>query len=653
MFLLVAVHVQAQKNIEPAKNTTPAKSSSPIKNDTLPKTPTTFTGRGSRIVDDSTRNIYGPMTTLWTTEEDIFYNRKNYQPVDTSINNYHRWTYTQRFVNFYHDLGNMGTAMNPVFPVLTPVIGASSGFRVYDLYYKTEEPKYYDTKSPFTRMAIVWGGDGRASTRVEFSRNINPRWNFGFDYRPILSDKQIQRRGKGDRQTISHYYDFHTSFRSKNERYLLLANYRRLRQRVRENGGIFLTSPIKFESYFAQNAQPYLAAAQTEELRKSIHLFHQYQLAKPFQIYQSATITTQKNGFSDDLSLEVNNFYDTKIINPGMDSVKSSDANYFREFQTEFGIKGNAAFLFYNFYYKVRSFENYNRALVGYDVKTKTDGLENYVGGRIAFKFDSLSELSGNAEYLLDGNYRVQAQLKTPWLNANATSVLAKPGFLPLAYRGSHDFWINNFENTFSNQASAFLNLKVSRFTFAPGFTYTNLSKFIYYKQDTTVAEGFQTVLPLQSSGVQQLLSPELNFSVRFFRHFYLRPQAIYSKIIQNDDNVLQVPQLFVNAQLAYENMIANGNLQVQIGVDAHWKSAYHTMGYDPAIQQFYVQTTYMNPSFPLVDVFFAGKMKRGRFFFKYHNLMQAFSKTGYLPTPTYRGMQNILDFGFDLLLFD
>ena len=38
-----------------------------------------------------------------------------------------------------------------------------------------------------------WGGQGRATTKVEFIRNINPRWNFGFNYRPILVEKMIQR----------------------------------------------------------------------------------------------------------------------------------------------------------------------------------------------------------------------------------------------------------------------------------------------------------------------------------------------------------------------------------------------------------------------------------------------------------------------------
>src|SRR6185436_17640732 len=69
------------------------------------------TGRraGSSILDDTTRNVYGPHTSRWTTEQDLFENRPNYRPLDTLVNNYHRWTYVQRFNNFYKDLGVMGT----------------------------------------------------------------------------------------------------------------------------------------------------------------------------------------------------------------------------------------------------------------------------------------------------------------------------------------------------------------------------------------------------------------------------------------------------------------------------------------------------------------------------------------------------------------
>jgi len=610
-------------------------------------------GKGSQIVDDSTKNVYGPKTTLWITENDLFLNKKNYQPLDTSLANYHRWTYVQRFNNHYQDLGNMGTALNPIFPIVSETIGATPGYSVYNPYYDTESTVYLDTKSPYTSFRLVWGGDGRAASRIEYSRNINPRWNFGFNYRPILADKQVQRQGKGDRQTISHYYDLYSSYKSKNDRYLLLINYRRIRHRVNENGGILLLRDTTMNGYYDANAQPYLVAAQTEEKKNALHVFHQYQLASPFQLYHRMDLTGQLNLFTDEAGSEPNydKYFSYTNIDPDIETVNVSDEVTFKSFVNEVGIKGNAAFLFYSMYYKIRSFSTFNRYVDETMLSFKNDGIENYLGGKIAFKFDSLSELSGNAEYLLDGNYRLQAELKTPWLDAKGISVLAKPGFLPLAYRGSHNSWENDFSSTFTNQLEAFLKVKWGGLFISPGARYTILNNYIYYRENKVPGE--QSVLPVQSSGNQVAFSPELRMSLRFFRHFYLRPQIIHTALRKNDDEALRIPQWFGNAQLVFEDRLFKGNINTQIGFDFHMRSPYTAMGYDPAIQQYYIQNGFVNESFPLLDFFFNGQFKRGRFFFKYHNIVQAITGKGYLITPGYRGQSNILDFGFDLILFD
>src|SRR6185295_15893085 len=96
----------------------------------------------SSIVNDSVKIIYGPKTTLSTTEGEIFENKKNsYIPLDTSIYNLHRWDFVQKNENKYQDLGNVGTAINPLFPQVSGVIGAAPGFKVYDLYYESAAPR--------------------------------------------------------------------------------------------------------------------------------------------------------------------------------------------------------------------------------------------------------------------------------------------------------------------------------------------------------------------------------------------------------------------------------------------------------------------------------------------------------------------------------
>jgi hypothetical protein len=644
--LLFLLETQAQRPIPP---TTDYSGMNRVASDTTRPKAVNRKGKGSQIVDDSTKNIYGPKTALWTTEEDLFINRPNYRPLDTAITNYHRWTYFERFDFLYQDLGVNGTAMNSILPESSPVIGATPGFQVYEPYYNSEVPHYYNTKSPYSKFALVWGGNGRAQTKVEFSRNINPRWNFGFTYRPLLTDKQINRRGKGDRIVIHHSYDVYSTYTSKNEKYFLLGNFKRMRHRVRDTGGVLLNNPDStYSDYFAQNAiQPFLSKAESEDFRTNLHVYQHYQLAKPFQVYHKLDLTYQENFYRDTPPTSPNLIYDTLAI---LNQTKANDRNSFHSSQNEVGIKGNAAFLFYNAYIRVRSFANFNPGLIDFDIPIARKGTETYVGGRLAFQFDSLSVLDGNAELLLDGNYRIQARLVTPWIEGYLLNTLTKPSFKSQIYRGTYDFWLNDFSNVNALHAKSFLKLSAGRFRFMPGVSYLAYNNFVFFEKQNRAG---QKVLPRQSDGTQQVVMSELKFDMRFFKRMHLKPTIIYNSILQNSNDALVLPEVFGNIQLTYENKLFKGAIDVQIGVDAHYRPSYQAMGYDPAIQQYYVQRDFKAPEYWFTSIFFNGAFKRGKVFVKYNNILQPFLGYGFMPTPTYPGLRNSLDFGFDLILFD
>jgi hypothetical protein len=225
------------------------------------------------------------------------------------------------------------------------------------------------------------------------------------------------------------------------------------------------------------------------------------------------------------------------------------------------------------------------------------------------------------------------------------------PSFLTQAYLGGRDYWKNeSLASIKATQINGYLHYKSKIFSLSPGITFTRLNDYVYFQKDNF---GDQTVLPVQSSGSQVIAAPEVNVSLTVLRHITLSGQGIYSSILKNDSKAIAVPEVFVNGQLAYANIFFNGNMDMQIGADVHWQSAYNAMGYDPVIQQFYRQDNYTVPAFPVVDAFFNMKVKSGRIFVKYNNLVQAFTRSGYLPTPYYPGQRPALDFGFDLLFYN
>jgi len=609
--------------------------------------------RGSSIVNDSTRNIYGPTTTRWTTEREMFTAKTNFRPLDTTINNYHRWTYVQKSANFYHDLGNNGTALNPIFPVLPATIGATPGFNAFAPYWNSEELKLYDTKSPYTRMYIVWGGQGRAATRIEYSRNIKPKWNVTFNYRPILTDKQILRQGRADRNVASHYYDFYTHYTTKDDRYKVVASYQRIRHRVIENGGItyatFNPEAFDFADFF-DTVNPYLTQASSYEQHNKLHLFHQFNIKK-VQAYHIADFETQVNWYRDDLTAEPVDYYDKPLI----DTTRVLDSTRFRTFQNQIGIKGQIGKnnnLFYNGWLKFRKYDLYNKYMRTDTLAQPGHAVEKYIGGEIQYALDSIQHITGLIE-VLDGGYsRIESTGHMRWFDFTAIHRISKPTMLQSSYAGHFDLWNNNFKSVESLYLSAFPRVQLGPVLFAPGLTYTSFSNYIYYTKGT-FPNTTQTVLPVQTESPVSYATPQVSMDVRFLKKMHLRPQVLYTKVLSDSEDVLRIPELFVNGQLAFEGYLFKNAMQVQIGVDVHWHSSYKPMGYDPATQTFFNQDTMKPPSYMLADVFLNGKIKRGRFFVKYHNLVQRFTGVGYMPTPFYRGVPSILDFGFEMMLFD
>jgi hypothetical protein len=608
--------------------------------------------RGSRVIDDSTRQVYGPTTSRYYFERDVFYNRDEYHHIDTFIRNFHRFNYVQKYENLYQDLGNIGTSIQPIFYKSPSVIGVKSGFQSYDLYWDDEVLKYYDTKSPFTNLDVDLGGGGRASTRVSFSRNINPRWNFGFTYRGLFIDKQIQRRGKGDRHAKATYYDMYTAYQSKDSTYRLFLNFRRMYHQVDEYGGVLESRVSQFSDFFAEDAEPSLREAESNDLRANLHFAHQYKIGKALQLYHQFDLYEQTNQFVNDYANEAHaaDYFDYDEMDAL--SVRGTyDEAEFRTNRNEVGIKGSLLKLFYNGFYAIRNYQmNYN-LLEEDTLLVRTKGSESYLGGRVSFKLDSLVEVNGLLEVQQEGNLRIEGEIKSRWFEASLKQTLYEPTFAQQAYRGSHDSWNNSFDKVESTWLNGYLHYNSRWLSVSPGVTFTRLRNYVYFRE-IDVDFG-QTVLPFQSSGNQIYVAPEFNVSFTFLKHIILSGRGIYTHILENNDDALQLPELFVNGQLAYANIFFNGNLDMHAGAEVHWKSSYYAPGYDVASRQFYTQTTIKVPAFPVIDIFFNAKIKRGRIFLKYHNLVQVFTKEGYLPTPYYPGQKNIVDFGFDWQFYD
>jgi predicted transport protein len=608
----------------------------------------TPTRRGSRIIDDTTKQVYGPTTSTYFYEDEVFLNIEKKYVIDTVIRDFHHFAPYQQDDYTLQDLGNIATASRPIFFQVPEQIGVTSGFTIYNRYWEARRIRHYDTKSPYTNLNVNLGGKGRSITNITFARNINPRWNFGFNYRGYFVDKQILREGKGDRNVRSVFYDLFTSYETADSTYRLFLSYARNRHQVQEFGGVLVEEGYDRSEFFQQNAQRTLTEAEARELRMNLHLFHQYRIGSGLQIYHKFDRDRQGNDYYDEPGQEPEGYYEHIEI----DSTNTIDELRFVTVRNEAGIKGNLLKLFYNGYYAIRNFNMDYMYLDADTLHVRTKGAEHYLGGRMMLRLDSLMTLTGWVEFMDNGNFRIEGDLTSRWLEASLRQNQFEPGFMQQAYRGSYSVWNNNFSPVNVTQLSGFLHVRSKVFHLSPGMTLTRMNNYVYFREDTS---RVQYVMPQQAGGAHVIFSPEVRMSMKFGR-MTLRTRAIYTSMLENSEDAMKIPELFVNAQLAYEGMHFGGNLELHTGVEVHWQSAYDALGYAPEIQQFFVQDpriAFRSNEFPLVDVFLNAKIKRGRIFVKYHNLVQAITGEGWFPTPYYPGQSNVVDFGFDWSFYD
>ncbi|HTF18052.1 MAG TPA: putative porin, partial [Chryseolinea sp.] len=375
----------------------------------------------------------------------------------------------------------------------------------------------------------------------------------------------------------------------------------------------------------------------------------QYEIGKALQLYNTFDRYRQGTEFTDIPANAPTDYYDYTDSTILVMGDTTQGLTKFRTIRDEVGFKGNLLKLFYQGYYAARWYNNEN--LYAGTVK----GFEHYLGGRMSLRLDSLGELSAWLEVQNNGNFRIEGELKSKWFEASLKQLQYSVPIVYQTYKGLHNRWENDFNPINVTQLNGYLHYNSPVLSLSPGLTFTRLGNYVFMKYYPKESESanVQTMLPTQSSGEQVIASPELKFSLTMLRHVHLRTDIIYTKLLVSNDDAIQIPELFVNTQLSYENIHFNDNLDIHTGLEIHYQSDYNALAYDVPMQLYYVQNTDVVKGFPLIDVFVSARIKRGKIFFKYNNIVQAFTKEGYFLTPEYPGQRNILDFGFDWSFYD
>jgi hypothetical protein len=625
-------------------------------------------GGGGAILDDSTKQIYGPNTTLHFYEKDILNNRDSLRyRVDTLVKNFHRWSPFDQAWGTMVDLGNTGTASRNLFFQPREDIGTQLGMRAYDAYaIQQDEVQYIDTHSQHTDLSFISGGKKTTLGRFGYTQNVNPRFNFGMKAQRLTSTKQYGVYSAINSESLlgqNWTFLVQTSYFSKDKKYVLLAHYRHLNQKVREQGGVMLAPKNGIIDPY-----PYDGSARTSndanswERRHVFHVYQQYRLANGFQVFQQGDFQSVINRYTD---LDAAQGLENGLYPRAYYHADTSRQDiYFKLFDNKFGLKGNYSGFNYRAYLRNRLYgmKGESQAAAGPEsLHTRyRSGLrfDNIVGLWLGYYLkDSAQYVTAEGELNLanavdfaNTEIKLKGDINTRWGRAGIQTIRTAPDLLAQRYIGNHFQWNNtNFSPTNVLTAYASLPLKGKKFEFTPEIQIHQIDKFVYY-DSTALPRQLDHGFRLYRIGAHtDIQLNRWNLSGRGFI-------TLNDDTKNEEDNVLRIPKFFGSGQVTFDFLYAKV-LFVQLGMSAIYRSSYLADAYMPVTQQFHLQNTSKLQQRVVVDAFINFRISRVRMFFKmaYINQGGRFNllPKGYYISPTYLGMARALSFGINWPLFD
>jgi hypothetical protein len=609
----------------------------------------------AQILDDTTKLLYGPHTTKYVTEEEIFNNSGKSYHIDTSLNDFHNYEFLYKDRLVYQNLGNFGTPTQNLYYTAPLSIGKSLGFNSFDIYANDpSKVKYYDTRSPFSTIRYTQGSSGQQYGKGEFARNIRPNWNFGFEISRLTANKIIGARAQRERLADHTLFLAFTRFFTKDSTYQILANYSFFDHKNFETGGVRRDSATETNETFFNGREENvnLYASRSLEKRSIFHLYQQLSLprSQALQLFHVFDFRFQRNRFTSDLRLD-------SIFYPGKDNLlpsyynaeSTNDRTDYQLLENKVGIKGKAADLFYTGYFRRKDF-TYTQF---YPFDSLRRFNENFIGGGLRYDVFKETSINANAEYLVTGNYLLpgikdyllKAEFVSKYLTGGYYRVNHSPTLVQMKYYGNNLSWNHldtfRFNNTTSDNLYARGNLQWKVFSISPGINFTNIRQYIYF--DTLA-------FPAQEENPISVFSFDLMFKFKW-RSLNLENYFKYTNV--SDPDLIQVPEIYNHSRVYIENKIFKNALLIQLGADFFWRSTYYANKYMPITQQFYLNNDFPVNSYLIADVFLNAQIKKVNVFIKFSHINQGLPNAGYFSTPYYPGLPRTFQFGLRWHFFD
>ncbi|CAN5405250.1 putative porin [soil metagenome] len=550
----------------------------------------------------------------------------------------------------YHDLGNIGSAADPLLFTYAPDLLTEFGNKTFSLYqWNTGKVRYYKTNKRFSNIDYHLSGGKEQQITITLAQNIFPNWNVGIDFNRGGA-LGFQNNGK----TFTTNFDFFTWFHLPNNRYHVFASATWNSIQNSANGGLTDDSLYSNNNFTNNDLQGLKVSLTTAEQHVRNHIFsltHYYDLFKR----KDSTVKelpllrlTHSSEYERSSYYYGDNGSDSTYYNNNYFSSDITDSLHFDQWENKISLQGFHTFE--NFkpvhaasvdvaggYQWFRYEQLFDTTLTNYfaEARIRTSGIKD------------LTTLDVSGRYILSGanknDYLFRLTFRFPliWgadMQIGLQDARRSPSQMQTFYQSNHFIWKNNFDKTTSRQF--FFRINLEKYHFSVGGTSTFLGRYIYYNEIAVPVQILDTVR------VSQLFIQK-DFKLGQFRF----RNTVWVQETTNDK--VRIPALVSHHTLFYENIFFGGRLPTQIGFDVHYTSSWFSNAYMPATSVFYTQNEKKTEAYPLIDFFVNFKIKTARIFIKFQNAGDNLVGNNYFNTPNYPLPGLVFQFGLNWRFFD
>lgn len=550
---------------------------------------------------------------------------------DSLLTNFQQYDVTRTQADDYANLGVPGSAHYPLVFQERVKMGMDLGWHAYDLYYiDGHSLPYYRLERPHANLSFTQGGAQLDNiVKTQFSRNFAKGVNYVLDYQAITQKGASVQYPNQRNQTraLSTGLWFHNA----NGRYDGFISYSANTTNAEDNGGLTVLPETDGEFSSPSTAEVFLVDAQTRHALRELMYTHYYRFGG-----QVDSLGNASRAFTLSHQIE----YDKNTYRFD-DAYTTADDTFFFHFpQLEIDPRGARYFVEHKSLsnsFRLSTFRQANNAKqaskqqrdlveVGLTHQYHKVSLEPadrivqnlLLTGKLGFRPNEKLRLQADAALaLLDqaGDYHLRAFMDMNLGKAGAvrfklTNQLFSPTYLQNNFRLTQEvLWSNDFSKTLETTLGAKYSFPKNGFSVEG--QYHLLNNFIYF--DTLA-------LPQQSSSPVSIL--QLSVQKDFdFRAFHLDNRIVFQT---TDNKVLEQPSMVGKHSLYYQGLWFKA-LQVQIGADVRYTSAFQPNYYNPFIGQFVLQNRQKIDFYPNLDANFSIKVSRFRAFFKWENITETF----------------------------